>query len=91
MSPLTLSRRNILAGVGVALAAGSAASMAASPAMADQGNMDAAMLQLGNALESLRRATPNKGGHRERAMALVEQAMGETQAGIDYAQQHGGG
>jgi hypothetical protein len=91
MSEFMLSRRNVLAGVSVALAAGSVATMAASPAMADQGNMDAAMRQLGNALESLRRATPNKGGHRERAIAFVEQAMGETQAGIDYAQQHGGG
>jgi hypothetical protein len=91
MSEFTLSRRNALAGLGVALAAGTAGAMSASPALADQGNMDAAMRQLGNALEALQRATPNKGGHRERAIALIEQAMGETQAGIDYAQQHGGG
>ena len=91
MSDLILSRRHVIAGAGVALAAGAFASVATSPAMAEQGNMDAALRQLGNALESLRRATPNKGGHKERAVGLIEQAMAEVQAGIDYAAQHGGG
>ena len=36
-------------------------------------------------LRSLREATPDKGGHRERAIALIQEAMGEVQAGIDYA------
>ncbi len=40
---------------------------------------------------SLRDSTPNKGGHRERAMELVRQAMAETQAGIEFANMHGGG
>jgi hypothetical protein len=40
---------------------------------------------------SLQAATPNKGGHRERAMRLIERAMGEVQAGIDFASEHGGG
>jgi hypothetical protein len=91
MSEFTLSRRNVLAGLGVALAAGSAATLASSPVMAEQGNMDAALRQLQNALDSLHRATPNKGGHKERAAELVMQAMAEVQAGIDYAAQHGGG
>ncbi|KQV70493.1 hypothetical protein ASC90_09375 [Rhizobium sp. Root1220] len=77
--------------MGFVLAAGSVTSLATSAAMAEQGNMDAAMRQLGNALESLRRATPNKGGHKERAVGLIEQAMAEVQAGIDYAAEHGGG
>ena len=47
--------------------------------------MDAAMSELRSALDSLRAAEPNKGGHRERAIELVEQAIAETQAGIDYA------
>lgn len=91
MSQLILSRRSLMAGAGVAVAAGAITTIATSSAMAEQGNMDAALRQLGNALESLRRATPNKGGHKERAVALIEQAMGEVQAGIDYAAQHGGG
>ena len=40
---------------------------------------------------SLQGATSNKGGHRERAMRLIERAMGEVQAGINFADQHGGG
>ena len=42
-------------------------------------------------MQSLQAATPNKGGHRERAMRLIEHAMGEVQAGIDFANMHGGG
>ncbi|MBB3559170.1 hypothetical protein FHX06_000467 [Rhizobium sp. BK512] len=91
MPKLILARRNLLAGMGVALAAGPAATLAASPAMANQGNMDAAMRALENALAALRRATPNKGGHKERAVGLIEQAMAEVQAGIAYAAEHGGG
>ncbi|QFY63395.1 hypothetical protein FZ934_24305 (plasmid) [Rhizobium grahamii] len=90
MTDLILSRRNALAGAGLALAAGSLAALASSPALADQGNMEAALRQLGSALNSLHRAPPNKGGHKERAVQLIEEAMGEVQAGIDFANQHGG-
>ena len=43
------------------------------------------------ALVSLREATPNKGGHKEIAVQLIEQAIGEVNAGIRFANQHGGG
>ena len=33
----------------------------------------------------LQSAVADKGGHRVRAIALVDQAMGEVQAGMDYA------
>jgi hypothetical protein len=33
----------------------------------------------------LRRATPDKGGHRATAVRLIEQAIGEVQAGIAFA------
>jgi hypothetical protein len=47
---------------------------------------------LWDALEdTLQAATPNKGGHRERAMRLIERAIGEIQAGIEFANMHGGG
>ncbi|MDE1995964.1 MAG: hypothetical protein KGI75_25930 [Rhizobiaceae bacterium] len=74
----------------IGLAIAPAAVLTATAAHAEQGNMDAAMRDLGNAAQALRRATPNKGGHRERALQLVEQAMNEVQAGIDYAARHGG-
>jgi hypothetical protein len=73
-------------------AAGSALALSALPAEAYyQGNMERALAALGAAMQSLQAATPNKGGHRERAMRLIEHAMGEVQAGIDFAYQHGGG
>lgn len=90
MTELVLSRRNALAGAGLALAAGSLATLVSSPALADQGNMQAALRQLSNALNSLHRAPPNKGGHKERAVQLIQQAMDEVQAGIDFANEHGG-
>ena len=59
-------------------------------AVAYQGNMERALAQLGGALRSLRQATPDKGGHKATAIGLIEQAMGEVQAGIDYAAQRFG-
>ena len=53
--------------------------------------MERALSALEAAMASLQAATPNKGGHRERAMRLIERAKGEVQAGIDFAYEHGGG
>jgi len=61
------------------------------PAEAYQGDMERALPALSAALGSLKAATPNKGGHRERAIHLVEGAMGEARAGIDFAYRRGGG
>ncbi len=91
MSDLILSRRHLIAGAGAAVATGAFVAATTSTAFAEQGNMDAALRQLQMALDSLHRATPNKGGHKERAVGLIEQAMAEVQAGIDYAARHGGG
>jgi hypothetical protein len=60
-------------------------------AEAYQGNMERALGSLHQALESLRESTANKGGHRARAMELVRQAIAETQAGVEFADDHGGG
>jgi hypothetical protein len=49
------------------------------------------MSSLYQALGSLREATTNKGGHRTRAMDLVRQAIDETQAGVEFADEHAGG
>ena len=86
-----ITRREVVVGAGLALAASSIALTVPQTALADQGNMEAALRQLQSALDSLHRATPNKGGHKERAAELVEQALAEVQAGIDYAAEHGGG
>jgi hypothetical protein len=84
-------RRDLLLLGAAGVAAAPALALSALPAEAYQGNMERALSALEAALQSLQAATPNKGGHRERAMRLIEHAMGEVQAGIDFAYQHGGG
>ncbi|HEY3621325.1 MAG TPA: hypothetical protein VGL12_02810 [Roseiarcus sp.] len=86
----TPSRRDLVQ-IAAAGAAVSALAVTSTPTLAYQGNMERALSAIGAAMQSLQAATPNKGGHRERAMRLVEHAMGEVQAGIDFAYRHGGG
>jgi len=62
MSDTKITRREVVVGAGLALAAGSIALTVPTTAFADQGNMEAALRQLQSALDSLHRATPNKGG-----------------------------
>lgn len=91
MSETEYSRRQIAAmAAGGALAVGLAGA-AVTPAQAYQGNMERAISELYAALASLRESTPNKGGHRERAIGLVQNAIAEVEAGIAFADQHGGG
>jgi hypothetical protein len=52
--------------------------------------MEHALAALQEALDALRQATPNKGGHRE-TMDLIQRAMWQVQAGINFAASHGGG
>lgn len=47
--------------------------------------MQAAKADLNAALDDLRQADSNKGGHKERAMGLINQALIEVQLGIDFA------
>ncbi len=84
------TRRNVLQIA--AAGAGAAALLAASAggALAYQGNMERALAELQTALQSLREATPDKGGHKAAAIGLIERAMSEVQAGIDFAAQHFG-
>ena len=55
------------------------------PANADQPRMEAALRDLRAAKESLDKAENNRGGHRARAIELVEQAIAEVKAGIAEA------
>jgi hypothetical protein len=79
-----LSRRDLatLAASGVAAAAFVASAL---PAEARQGNMDNAIDALREARRALQAATPNKGGHRERAIELVDRAIDQVRQGIDWA------
>jgi hypothetical protein len=51
-------------------------------------HMSAAYGHLDQARAELERATPNKGGHRERAMQAIDQAMQQIEEGEQYYQQH---
>lgn len=50
-----------------------------------QPHMAAARGELVAARDELNAAAADKGGHRERAISLVNDAIAEVQAGIDYA------
>lgn len=52
-------------------------------------HMSAAMGHLEQAKAELERATPNKGGHREKAMQLVDEAMQQVREGEQFYEQHG--
>lgn len=90
MSEHHSTRRQFVALTATAVAA-TALAGAATPAAAEQGNMEAALAALNAALDSLHRATSNKGGHKARAAELVLQAIREVEAGIAFADEHGGG
>lgn len=79
-SPSWLQRQLPLVG---AFSAG--ALLSAGVALAQQPNMQNALSQLQGARASLLEARPNKGGHRDRALALVSQAIVQVEAGIAFA------
>jgi hypothetical protein len=64
----------------------SAATIAA--AVPDQPFMQAARADLQTAKRELQRATPDKGGHRAKAISLVNQAIAQVNAGIAYDRRH---
>ena len=75
----TLSRREV---AGLAAAA---AALAASPAAANQPNMEAALEACRTARARLESATANKGGHRKKAIEHVNAAIEEIRKGIAHA------
>jgi hypothetical protein len=67
--------RRMLLGAAIAASVGIGYAIGAQPSIA--------LLQ--SARSELAAATPNKGGHRERGLALIDQAIGEVRAGIAFA------
>ena len=57
-------------------------------ALAAQPHMDETIAILQSARAELAKAEPNKGGHRERALGLIDQAIAEVRAGIAFAATH---
>ena len=60
----------------------------ASATAPDQPFMEAARADLVKAKAELQLATRDKGGHRAKAASLVNQAIGQVNAGIQYARRH---
>ncbi|OAF11500.1 MULTISPECIES: hypothetical protein [Bradyrhizobium] len=65
-----------------------AASLCVGYALGAQPHMDEAIGILQSARAELAKAEPNKGGHREKALGLIDQAIGEVRAGIAFAAGH---
>jgi hypothetical protein len=65
---------------------------ATAPIAADNGQpkMEAALSALAQAQHAVEAATPNKGGHREQALGLIQQAIDAVNNGIQYAAAHPG-
>ena len=55
---------------------------------ADEPHMRAALERLREAREQLEKAEPNKGGHREKAIELIDRAMEQVKAGIEAGEHH---
>ena len=78
----THSGRSLLLGVVIASSVGIGYAIGAQPHMAET------ITILQSARAELVKATPNKGGHRERALALIDQAIGEVRTGMGFAAHH---
>jgi hypothetical protein len=75
--------------VGAILIATAAAGYAGyAAALVDQPHMHNALGELQNARNELNVAVRDKGGHRGRAVQLVDEAIGEVQAGIAAGDQY---
>ena len=74
-----ISGRRLLLGAVIASSVGIGYAIGAQPHMAET------IVILQSARAELVKATPNKGGHRERALGLIDQAIGEVQAGMNFA------
>jgi hypothetical protein len=71
--------RKALLGTAIAASMGIGYAIGAQPHMAETVGL------LQSARAELAAATPNKGGHRERALGLIDQAIAEVRAGIAFA------
>jgi hypothetical protein len=84
---MTTRRQSIQKMMTIAGAAGATVAITGS-AQADQPHMEAAVSSLESALHELERAESDKGGHREKAMRLVRDAISETRAGMRFERRH---
>jgi len=79
-----MKRTTQIAALGATLALG----VAIGQAIAAQPHMEAALSALQSAKAELQQAVADKGGHRVKALADVNDAINETKAGIAFAKTH---
>ena len=79
------SRRSLFGLLPAALAA---ALFSRKAKAADQPHMQAALDALKTAKRELEAATEDKGGHRRRAIGLVNQAIAQVERGIQFDRRH---
>ena len=82
-----MNKKTILASVIISLLIGLMAGCAGSQAV-HQPRMQAAMEDLRAAREELERALPTKGGHRERAIELIDRAIEQVKEGIGVGERY---
>jgi hypothetical protein len=78
-------------GVAGVLTATAFSLLGAGTAYAYQEHMFNARNDLQQGLGELQQADPDKGGHRDQAINLVQQAIDQVNQGIQWAQQHPNG
>ncbi len=57
-------------------------------AHAAQPHMNSAVHHLRNARHELEVATADKGGHRQRAIGIIDRAISQTEEGISFGREH---
>lgn len=82
-----MTKKTLCVGLTTGLA-GMIIGVAASVAIAKQGHMMAAEHHLEAAKQELQQADADKGGHRDKALELVNHAMEEVNAGMNFAREH---
>jgi hypothetical protein len=88
MSQMKSRRELALLATGGVIATGLIAA-GTQPALAEhQPDMGRARASLNDAIQFLRTASDDKGGHKVNAIHLIEQAIAEVNAGIEFANHH---
>ncbi|MEN3332368.1 MAG: hypothetical protein V7641_1733 [Blastocatellia bacterium] len=83
-----ISRRSVLNTILPAALVGFAFPLRAKAAVADQPHMQSALDALRLARRELDQATSDKGGHRAKAIRLVNDAINEVEKGIQFDRRH---
>ena len=76
---------NLISASRLLLGAAIASSVGIGYAIGAQPHMQETIVLLRGARAELVAATPNKGGHRERALGLIDQAIEQVREGIAFA------